>query len=274
MFGCESLAAASTSRWNRLIAASSLVSAVGSSLIATIRFMCRCWALKTCPMPPAPIFAQQDVVAQDQRRLRAGKQFLGLERVELFPLDQQLGERLAVFGPAADGSEFQNVLISSADESPAAIMAFANWSAVKGTACSGGRSFYPSSRPSAVVNQGLKLRWALLAISIAGDAPLLTRHHDNSRSRNRYCHRKYSNSASYYPASTYEIRKGEHCFEEGLRSGRPGVSPASPGRRTCPGIIPLRASGSPPDGPRADQGRYFPIAHPQSIGARTDHPFC
>ncbi len=27
----------------------------GSSLMATSRTMCRCWALKTWPMPPAPI---------------------------------------------------------------------------------------------------------------------------------------------------------------------------------------------------------------------------
>ncbi len=42
MFGCVSFAAASTSRWNLLTAASSLVSAEGSSLIAARRFIFRC----------------------------------------------------------------------------------------------------------------------------------------------------------------------------------------------------------------------------------------
>ena len=57
MLGCESLAAASTSRWNRSTAPACFMAAEERTLMATRRFIRRCWAFSTTPIPPSPIWS-------------------------------------------------------------------------------------------------------------------------------------------------------------------------------------------------------------------------
>ena len=99
MLGCASLAAASTSRWNRSTAPACFMAAEERTLIATRRSIRRCWAFKHHAHAAFAQLVQHDVFAEDQPLGLALVDGLGLVLGQLAVLDEGLGELLDILGP-------------------------------------------------------------------------------------------------------------------------------------------------------------------------------
>ena len=99
MLGCESLAAASTSRWNRSTAPGCFMAAEERTLIATSAFHPPVLGLQHHAHAAFAQLVQHDVLAEDQPLGLALVDGLGLVLGELALLDEDLGELLDILGP-------------------------------------------------------------------------------------------------------------------------------------------------------------------------------
>ena len=97
MFGSSSLATARASRRNRSRYEESFTRLVGSTLIATRRFMSSCSARYTLLMPPLPIWPSSLYLPSRKPRCLPGKQLIGLPASDEALSDHQIGELWLVF---------------------------------------------------------------------------------------------------------------------------------------------------------------------------------